>query len=254
MGIAATAPVGADEARRFYERGWWRERTIVEDFREAAARHPDKVAIVAVHGDGAVQPPELITYRRLAALVDRAAAGLVGLGVQPGDPVSFQLPNWWEFAALTLACGRIGAVANPILPILRRREVGHILARIGSRVCVVPTTFRGFDHGAMLVELAGELPQLQHPVVVGAPLAGAATFDEAILDGGLGPDDEPGDLPAAVELTVAETEPGVQGDRVSGARKPATLETGLVVQVPLFVNPGEAIRVDTRSGEYLTRA
>ena len=62
------------------------------------------------------------------------------------------------------------------------------------------------------------------------------------------------DLPAAVELTVAETEPGVQGDRVSGARKPATLETGLVVQVPLFVNQGDRIKVDTRSGEYLTRA
>jgi elongation factor P len=62
------------------------------------------------------------------------------------------------------------------------------------------------------------------------------------------------DLPAAVELTVSETEPGLQGDRVSGARKPATLETGLVVSVPLFVNPGDRIKVDTRSGEYLTRA
>jgi elongation factor P len=62
------------------------------------------------------------------------------------------------------------------------------------------------------------------------------------------------DLPASVELEVADTEPGLQGDRVSGARKPATLETGLVVQVPLFVNVGERIKVDTRSGEYLTRA
>jgi elongation factor P len=62
------------------------------------------------------------------------------------------------------------------------------------------------------------------------------------------------DLPAAVELDVAETEPGVQGDRVSGARKPATLETGLVLQVPLFVNPGDRVRVDTRSGDYITRA
>ena len=62
------------------------------------------------------------------------------------------------------------------------------------------------------------------------------------------------DLPAAVELTITETEPGIQGDRVSGAKKPATLETGLVVQVPLFVNPGDVIKVDTRSGEYLTRA
>jgi elongation factor P len=62
------------------------------------------------------------------------------------------------------------------------------------------------------------------------------------------------DLPAAVELSVAQTEPGLQGDRVSGARKPATLETGLVVQVPLFVSPGDSIKVDTRSGEYLARA
>ena len=62
------------------------------------------------------------------------------------------------------------------------------------------------------------------------------------------------DLPAAVELTVTATEPGLQGDRVSGGRKPATLETGLVVQVPLFVNQGDRVKVDTRTGEYLTRA
>ena len=62
------------------------------------------------------------------------------------------------------------------------------------------------------------------------------------------------ELPASVELVIAETEPGVQGDRVSGARKSATLETGFVVQVPLFVGPGESIKVDTRTGEYMTRA
>lgn len=62
------------------------------------------------------------------------------------------------------------------------------------------------------------------------------------------------ELPAAVELEVTETEPGVQGDRVSGALKPATVETGASVQVPLFVNKGDRIKVDTRTGEYLTRA
>ena len=61
------------------------------------------------------------------------------------------------------------------------------------------------------------------------------------------------EIPASVELTISETEPGIQGDRVSGARKPATLETGKVIQVPLFVNQGDRVRVDTRSGEYLTR-
>ena len=62
------------------------------------------------------------------------------------------------------------------------------------------------------------------------------------------------ELPAAVELEVTDTEPGEKGDRVSGARKAATLETGLVVQVPLFVNVGDRVKVDTRSSDYLSRA
>jgi elongation factor P len=61
------------------------------------------------------------------------------------------------------------------------------------------------------------------------------------------------ELPAAVELVIAECEPGIQGDRVSGAKKPAKLETGKVIQVPLFVNQGDKVKVDTRSGDYLTR-
>src|SRR5213593_1633140 len=61
------------------------------------------------------------------------------------------------------------------------------------------------------------------------------------------------ELPASVVLKVTGTDPGVRGDRVSGALKPATLETGMVVQVPLFVEEGDQVKVDTRSGEYLTR-
>jgi elongation factor P len=61
------------------------------------------------------------------------------------------------------------------------------------------------------------------------------------------------ELPVTVELEVTQTEPGVKGDTATGATKRATLETGLTVQVPLFVEQGETIRVDTRTGEYLTR-
>jgi elongation factor P len=61
------------------------------------------------------------------------------------------------------------------------------------------------------------------------------------------------ELPASVVLRVTHTDPGVRGDRVSGALKAATLETGLVLQVPLFVEEGDLVKVDTRSGEYLTR-
>ncbi|SRR6266566_570535 len=62
------------------------------------------------------------------------------------------------------------------------------------------------------------------------------------------------ELPAAVVLNVAYTEPGLQGDRSSGGTKPATLETGYQIQVPLFINTGTKVRVDTRTGEYLGRA
>lgn len=61
------------------------------------------------------------------------------------------------------------------------------------------------------------------------------------------------ELPASVELKITESDPGVKGDRVSGATKPAVLETGLTIQVPLFVEPGETVKVDTRTGEYITR-
>jgi elongation factor P len=62
------------------------------------------------------------------------------------------------------------------------------------------------------------------------------------------------ELPAAVELSVVDTEPGVKGDTVSNVTKPATLETGAVVQVPLFVNVGDRIKVDTRERRYISRA
>jgi elongation factor P len=62
------------------------------------------------------------------------------------------------------------------------------------------------------------------------------------------------EMPPSVELTVAETEPGLQGDRSTGGTKPATLETGYVVQVPLFIETGERLKIDTRTGDYMSRA
>jgi elongation factor P len=62
------------------------------------------------------------------------------------------------------------------------------------------------------------------------------------------------ELPAAVELTVSQTDPGLQGDRSTGGTKPATLETGAQIHVPLFITTGEKVRVDTRTGQYLGRA
>jgi len=79
----------------------------------------------------------------------------------------------------------------------------------------------------------------------------SSEVDMLVVDG------DPSDvqLPSAVDLEVTQTDPGVRGDTASGGgTKPATLETGAVIQVPLFVEPGQRIRVDTRSGEYVARA
>lgn len=171
--------VNAEEAKRYRDLGWWRDGTVVDDFREMAHRFADKVAIVSDHAGG---EPEVMSFRHLSGLVDRFAGGLLELGVRPGNVVSMQLPNWWHFTALALATFRVGGVVNPIIPILRRREVKFILERVESQVCVVPTTFRGFAHGEMLAELAGEIPTLKHPFVIGDPVAGTRGFDSHFLD------------------------------------------------------------------------
>ena len=145
--------------------GLWRDTTYLDDFLEIVADAPDAMAIVD-YGRGHDEAIRL-TYGELAQRVDRIAGGLQHLGVQPGQVVSLQLPNWWEFPAVVLACARIGAVVNPLVPIFRARELRFMLARTASPVCIVPTQFRGFDHAALLEELQPDLPDLLHPLTVG---------------------------------------------------------------------------------------
>ena len=166
----------AQQASRWRAQGWWRDRTVVDDFADIVRSGPDKVAVVSHHAAGTT---EVLSFRQLARLTHRFAGALVELGIRPGEPVSFQLPNWWQFTALVLACGRVGAIANPIIPILRRREVGFILDRVESRVAIVPDHFRGFAHGEMLGQLRDEVSSLDHAFVLGDDLApGTESFSE----------------------------------------------------------------------------
>ena len=104
--------------------------------------------------------------RALAAIADRVAVGLARLGVAKNDVVSCQLPNWWQFTVMYLACSRIGAVINPLMHIFRERELSFMLRHGEAKVLVVPKIFRGFDHEAMAKALKPELPHLQRIVVV----------------------------------------------------------------------------------------
>ena len=162
------------------DRGYWLDRTVDEYFVEAVKRTPDKPAIVAHRADtGQVQR---LSFRELEDMVSRAAAALRGLGVVPGDVVAVQLPNWWQFAVAALACGRLGAVVNPLMPIFRERELGYMLGFAEAKVLIVPRMFRGFDHEAMAEGLRTELPALQQVVVVEGQ--GANSFDAMLLQRG----------------------------------------------------------------------
>ena len=103
--------------------------------------------------------------------------GLARLGVGRNDVVSMQLPNWWQFSLMYLACSRIGAVLNPLMHIFRERELSFMLKHGESKVLIVPKLFRGFDHEAMARALQPSLPHLQRIVVVGAGEGGSDDFD-----------------------------------------------------------------------------
>jgi cyclohexanecarboxylate-CoA ligase len=144
--------------------GQWHDRTINDDLDACAAATPDKLALTAVRLDGV--EPRQFTYRQLATLADRIAIGLSRLGVKRNDVVAMQLPNWWQFSLLYLACSRIGAVLNPLMPIFRERELGFMLKHGEARVLIVPKQFRNFDHEAMARGLKPQLPSLARIVVV----------------------------------------------------------------------------------------
>jgi cyclohexanecarboxylate-CoA ligase len=145
-------------------RGYWRDRTINDDFDACVAHCPNKLALTAVRGQsGEVRR---FTYRELATLADRIAVGLARLGVGRNDVVAAQLPNWWQFSLLYLACSRIGAVLNPLMPIFREHELSFMLRHSEAKVLIVPKTFRRFDHETMARGLQKDLPALSRVVVV----------------------------------------------------------------------------------------
>jgi elongation factor P len=123
------------------------------------------------------------------------------------------------------------------LAIVDRREMQY-LYRDGDDLVFMDTETYDQHHVA-----AGVVGDMAHYLTEGATAVVAMHGGNAI---GV-------DLPASVVLRVVETEPAVKGDRVGGAMKPATMETGMVIQVPLFVEEADLVKVDTRTGEYITR-
>ncbi|MBS0450547.1 MAG: cyclohexanecarboxylate-CoA ligase [Proteobacteria bacterium] len=157
--------------------GHWHDRTINDALDDCVAAHPGKTAITAVRAD--TGETRRFSYAELARLADRMAVGLSRLGVGRNDVVAMQLPNWWQFTLLYLACSRIGAVLNPLMHIFRERELSFMLAHGEAKLLVVPKVFRGFDHEAMARGLQAKAPALQRILVVGG--GGADDFDALLV-------------------------------------------------------------------------
>jgi 3-phosphoshikimate 1-carboxyvinyltransferase len=134
---------------------------------EAVTRHarerPDERAVLEVDGDGLDHE---LNWSELADQSRRWAHRLLELGVKPGEPVAYQLPNRLEFVSISLGALTIGAVCEPLMPIFREHELEFMLRRSAARVLIVPHKFRGHDHAAMAMGLRDRLETLEHVVVL----------------------------------------------------------------------------------------
>lgn len=164
-----------------------RDTTVLDDFLALVRTRPESVGIASYFVDR--DEPVALTYTRLGELVDKLALRLVELGVRPGEFVSYQFPNRWEFAVAHLATIRIGAVSNAIMPIYGKREIRFMVERTGSRVCLGLEKFGRSECGALLREVAAEVETLEHLILIDdddpslsldAQLAGVKVDDAAL--------------------------------------------------------------------------
>lgn len=163
--------------KKMIEQGYWLDKTILQSLNDAVHQYPDKTALVSIK-EG--QPEKTFTYRELLHTSNKIALGLRKLGIQRNDVVSCQLPNWWEFSLLYIACRRIGAVLNPLMPIFRERELTFMLKHSESKVFIVPKIFRKFDYEQLAYQLQKNINSLQHVVVIDGD--GENNFRDVLLN------------------------------------------------------------------------
>lgn len=159
--LTGFVPYPDDRADEYRRAGYWQGRSLDTILGEAAARWPDKPAVVDATGE--------YTFAELDALADRISAGLARRGIACGDRVLLQLPNSREFAVAALALLRTGAVPVMCLPGHRAAELGHFAEVSGAVGLVIPDTAGGFDYRELASQLVGANPALRHVFVHGEP-------------------------------------------------------------------------------------
>lgn len=147
-----------EEIARNTASGHWKNKLLIDYFDDAVEKFPEKLCTVDMNSRH--------TYAGLADDVDIAAHALREFGVEPGEVVAIQLPNWYEWLVVHLAAQRVGAITNPLIPIYRDREVSHMAKVARASIIFVPETFRHFNYVDMVDRLRDDLPDLRRAVVV----------------------------------------------------------------------------------------
>jgi cyclohexanecarboxylate-CoA ligase/acyl-CoA synthetase len=146
-----------EQVRSFYEKGVWRNEVLSDLLDKWSAKWPEKV----VFSDGR----NTLTYADFRGQAYRLAAALRRLGVEAGDRVLVQLPNWCEFAITYAALARIGAVMVPVGMVYRHDEITYITNHSGAKGIVATGTFRTFDHLAMIRQTRPQCPTVEFVLV-----------------------------------------------------------------------------------------
>ena len=163
------------EIERYHREGHWTDRTLFDELEHQVETRASKVFIT--------DDTTALTYQEVLDRASRVAVALSRLGIGRGQAVAVQLPSWTEFAVLTAAIDRLGAIIVPIQPIYRASEVAHIIATAGVRVAFTANTFRGFDHAAMFAALVESQPSLEHVVSVREPGPARTVFLDELVAG-----------------------------------------------------------------------
>lgn len=158
---------------RYAASGKWPGLTLAGAAAAQVRDRPNKIVVV----DGASR----LSFAEISGRAARLTKALQDMGLQAGDVVSFQLPNWHEAMIVNLAASMGGFVSNPIVPIYRDAELAFILKDAGTKALFLPGgTFRGVDYCGMISRLRDGLPELAHLVCVRSDVVGATAFDELV--------------------------------------------------------------------------
>lgn len=196
MAFASVTDRYSDEQiREFYATGQWHRDTFFDLLEAQVTERGDRIFLTDDTSGG-------ITFRQLRDKALCLAVGLRRHGVTTGDRVSVQVPNWIEFAVISVALSRLGAILVPIMPIYRRADVEYILNNAGVRLAMTPQHFKKFDYAGMYTELLDAVDSLEDVAVVrgnGELPNGSVSFESLSVE-------------VSPEEATAELGPGVGPD------------------------------------------